>query len=242
MAVDKDHHADVRKESGEMDDEDQCRHQILEEWLPQLCRKTGNDFKPFLAPFAETADNKPQDLGPRRQGTNDDFEDPGSEVNEQPNYHHLEGNFTDTDSFSGDRLGRCDWRIEVVKHNKMATNISIRQYWHWLDTEEMFEHEVVRSKEKDSWGVYKEPIDFHLRLAELTEIIFAESNNKVIIGTKPVTGVAWRRELMAQFKRNTTKNRFLTKMEDLGIKPREVDSDFIESAWDKMQPEVLPSD
>ncbi|KAK3937984.1 hypothetical protein QBC46DRAFT_171470 [Diplogelasinospora grovesii] len=160
-------------------------------------------------------------------------------------YHHPENDYTDKDSFSGDSLNGHDWRIHQVKHSKMATNTSVTQYWHWLDNEEMFEHQVLKdvlSKTKVTWGVYKEPIDFHLRLAELTEIIFARCSDKVIIGTKQVTGVAWRGELMAQFKRDRTKRRFLTKMKGLGIKLLKADADFVDSAWNRMQPEVLPSD
>jgi hypothetical protein len=137
--------------------------------------------------------------------------------------------YTTSDSFSHDHVMQVDWRIYQIKHRESSTNIKITQYWHYIDKsdpgseETMFEHQVLKDvtpgrRVPVKWGVYKDPIDFHLRLRELTEITYAPESLNIIIGTKPVKGVSFRGDLLAQFKRERTKRRFLAFMESKGIR------------------------
>jgi len=139
--------------------------------------------------------------------------------------------YTTSDSFSRDHVMQVDWRIYQIKHRDHSTNIKITQYWHYIDNsdpgseESMFEHQVLEDvlpahgrRVNVKWGVYKDPIDFHLRLRELTEITYSPDSLNIIIGTKPIKGVIFRGDLLAQFKRDRTKRRFLAFMESKGIK------------------------
>jgi len=134
--------------------------------------------------------------------------------------------YTTSDSYSEDNVMQVDWRVYQVKTRDQSSGTSVTQYWHWVDKADggsqvnMFEHQVLRSvrSHKVSWGVYKEPIDFHLRLTELTTVTFATNYQKIIIGTKPIKGVTYRGDVLAHFKRERTKRRFLAFVKKKGVK------------------------
>ncbi|KAK0647170.1 hypothetical protein B0T16DRAFT_173151 [Cercophora newfieldiana] len=160
--------------------------------------------------------------------------------------------YTSRDSFSHDHVMQVDWRIYQIKHRESSTNVKITQYWHFIDSDDpgseemMLEHQVLEDvlfgkRKSVKWGVYKEPIDFHLRFRELLEITYAPESLNIIIATRPVEGVDFRGDLMAQFKRERTKRRFLKFMESKGISLAKTSRAYIDEAWDKMNPEVLPS-
>lgn len=130
--------------------------------------------------------------------------------------------YTSTDSLTKDPVVKKDWRVHQVKTMRLTSNPSTTQYWHWVDKchdcEPMFEHQVLKEMEPStSWGIFKEPIDFHLRLRELTHIVYSRESGKIIIGTRQVEGVEWRGSVLADFKRERTKRRFLTFMRKKGI-------------------------
>ena len=50
---------------------------------------------------------------------------------------------------------------------------------------------------KVAWGVYKEPLGFHLRLSELTQVSYAPETAKVMIGTREVDGIKYRGDILA---------------------------------------------
>ncbi|KAL1875746.1 hypothetical protein VTK73DRAFT_9867 [Phialemonium thermophilum] len=151
--------------------------------------------------------------------------------------------YTSTDSFSGDRVVRIDWRVYQIKTRRMTSNPAVTQYWHWLDEADndegespFFEHQVLGdvSKNKVSWGVYKEPNDFHLRLGELTEATYSPDSQKVIFSTRPMPGAAPRGDLLAHFKRENTKRRFLRFIRTKGVPLVRTNKEYIESAWDRL--------
>ncbi|KAK4215520.1 hypothetical protein QBC37DRAFT_281555 [Rhypophila decipiens] len=156
--------------------------------------------------------------------------------------------YTSSDSFSGDHVMQVDWRVHQVKHAKISTNTCVTQYWHFVDPDDggddgyLFEHQVLKDvlPTRVAWGVYKEPYDFHLRLAEITEATFARGSLHVIIGTKDIPNVVFRGDLMVAFKRDRTKRRFLTFLRSKGIKLVRTSEEYIEKAWKDMNPEVLP--
>ncbi|KAH8899013.1 hypothetical protein GQ53DRAFT_362807 [Thozetella sp. PMI_491] len=158
--------------------------------------------------------------------------------------------YTSTDSYSNDTVLPVDWRVHQVKVANMATNTQVTQYWHWLDqngsrqgTESnMFEHQVLKDvpPKKVSWGVYKEPFDFHLRLSELVQVEYSPESLRVVMATKPVEGVPHRGNVLAQFKRERTKRRFLRFMKGKGVKLIRVPQHMVDSAWASMDPPTLP--
>lgn len=122
--------------------------------------------------------------------------------------------YTSTDSYSGDKVMSIDWRIIQMKTGEHTTNSGHTQYWHWVSdkTDSHFEHQVLRTVHPPTWGVYKEPLDFHLRIKELDHIEYTREPGclKVIVQTRPVEGVEFRGPLQVHFKRLRTLNRFLT--------------------------------
>ncbi|KAK3681103.1 hypothetical protein B0T22DRAFT_388587 [Podospora appendiculata] len=157
--------------------------------------------------------------------------------------------YTSADSYSSDHVMPVDWRVYQVKTSLISTNTLVTQYWHWVDRaetgsseENMFEHQVLKDvlPNRVTWGVYKDPIDFHLRLAELTEITYAAESLKVVIGTKRVEGVEWRGDVLAHFKRERTKRRFLTFMRKKGVRLVRTNASYVDAAWENVQSDVLP--
>ena len=126
--------------------------------------------------------------------------------------------YTTTDSYSNDRVYEHDWRLYQVKHAREQTDPHVTQYWHWIEEEQAFEHQVLSDHSPNKWGIYKEPHDFHLRLAELSEITMATGSNRIIVGTRQLPRVQYRGELLVDFKRGRTKRRFLRFLGQKGVK------------------------
>lgn len=129
--------------------------------------------------------------------------------------------YTTHDSYSKDGVMKIDWRVYQIKTAKRTTNPGHTQYWHWVNTaqegtpnddkvEQLFEHQVLRTVSPPGWGVYKEPLDFHLRLKELKMVEYASGCNKVVVHTLPIPGVEYRGNVLAAFKRVRTVKRFLS--------------------------------
>jgi hypothetical protein len=127
--------------------------------------------------------------------------------------------YTTTDSFSHDRIQEEDWRLYQVKHAREQTDAHVTQYWHWIEEEQTFEHQVLSDESrKVKWGVYKEPHDFHLRFGELSEVAMAANSNKIVVSTRQYPGVQHRGDLLVDFKRDRTKRRFLRFISRKGIR------------------------
>lgn len=127
--------------------------------------------------------------------------------------------YTTTDSFSHDRIYEEDWRLCQVKHAREQTDAHVTQYWHWIEDEQTFEHQVLSDESrKAKWGVYKEPHDFHLRFGELSEVTMAASSKKIVVSTRQYPNVQHRGDLLVHFKRDRTKRRFLRFISRKGIK------------------------
>ncbi|KJR81902.1 uncharacterized protein SPSK_03027 [Sporothrix schenckii 1099-18] len=162
--------------------------------------------------------------------------------------------YTTTDSLTHDMVVKKDWRVYQVKTKDLATNPQTTQYWHWVDREQayksgpdgrrdfdpMFEHQVLKETEPTiGWGVFADPVDFHLRLRELTEVSFAPDSDIIVIGTREVKGIEGRGNVLAQFKRERTKRRFLAFLKKKGVPLRKTDRHEIETEWDGIQAEVM---
>lgn len=130
--------------------------------------------------------------------------------------------YTSTDSFSHDSIMAIDFRITQLKTRGNATNMNHTQYWHWVDTDKhdlYFEHQVLRTVNPPSWGVYKEPLNFNLHLKELDSVEYSPQKEclKIVVHTKPIANVAHRGDVMALFKRERTLRRFLHFLGEKGV-------------------------
>ncbi|KAK3400919.1 hypothetical protein B0T20DRAFT_495099 [Sordaria brevicollis] len=164
--------------------------------------------------------------------------------------------YTSDDSFSGDKIQEVDWRLLQVRHREMTTNTGITQYWHWLGAgedltgrgeENCFEHQVLKDVKgrRVTWGVYKEPIDFHLRLEEIEEVVYAPEASgclKILIITKKEPGHEdeSRGDVLAWFKRERTKRRFLSFLVKKGKRVVRSTAAYVEQAWNEMDSVILP--
>jgi hypothetical protein len=139
--------------------------------------------------------------------------------------------YTSTDSISDDKLHPNDWRLHQVRTRTFATNPRVTQYWHWVTENKdkknpkEIEHQVLEWVRPARWAVFKKPYNFHLMLDDVQEVVFARGNTKVIVmhrkgrdgkDTNP------RGDVMAQFKRERTKRRFLSFLREKGVKVVEV--------------------
>ncbi|KAL1895619.1 hypothetical protein Sste5346_005088 [Sporothrix stenoceras] len=162
--------------------------------------------------------------------------------------------YTTTDSLTRDTVVKKDWRVYQVKTKDLATNPQTTQYWHWVDRKQayrsgpggrrdfdpMFEHQVLKETEPTTgWGVFAEPVDFHLRLRELTEVAFSPESDIIVIGTREVKGIDRRGNVLAQFKRERTKRRFLAFLKKKGVPLKRTTREEIETEWNGIQAEVM---
>jgi hypothetical protein len=129
--------------------------------------------------------------------------------------------YTSSDSISEDKLTRDDWRLYRVKTRTFASNPGVTQYWHWVRkgkiADRIVEHQVLESVKPTNWAVFMEPYNFHLNPPDIDEVLFAKESTRVIVKHKPgKDGVDLhpRGDVMAQFKRERTKRRFLRFLKD----------------------------
>jgi hypothetical protein len=126
--------------------------------------------------------------------------------------------YTSSDSISGDQLHENEWRLLQVRTRAFATNPNVTQYWHQKN--KAIEHQVLGSVWPIKWSVLKKPYNFHLKLGDIEEVLFAQGTMRVIVKHKK--GKAGKDiraggDVMAQFKRERTKRRFLMVLRKEGI-------------------------
>ncbi len=123
--------------------------------------------------------------------------------------------FTSTDSFSAGRIMHLDFRVYQIKTRSLTTSTEVTQYWTWKSDQNMFEHQVLRDVfPKVTWGFYQQPIDFNLKLTDLVEIHWASESQKIVVIIKDKE----RGDILAHFKRERTKKRFLMFAKKKGVK------------------------
>lgn len=149
--------------------------------------------------------------------------------------------YTSTDSYSGDRVRKGDWRLYQIKTKDYTSNEHITQYWHWVDG--VFEHQVLRDVEPTtSWGLYEDPINFHVKLAEIDDICYAPKSLKIIIAFKSEPSQADGSDVLVHFKRDRTMRRFLHFCHKKGIRLVKTTNLFVDNAWESthIESEYLP--
>ncbi|KXJ88934.1 hypothetical protein Micbo1qcDRAFT_207069 [Microdochium bolleyi] len=147
--------------------------------------------------------------------------------------------YTSTDSFSSGRIMHLDWRIYQVRTRAMTTSTDVTQYWTWKNDANKFEHQVLRDVQpKVTWGIYQKPLNFNVTLDETVEIQYAKDCPKVVVITKSEK----RGNVLAHFKRDRTKKRFLSFAKKKGVRLVTSSRMAIDSMWDSMDSSTLPSD
>ncbi|KAI1496227.1 hypothetical protein F5X99DRAFT_83103 [Biscogniauxia marginata] len=147
--------------------------------------------------------------------------------------------YTSTDSFSAGRIMHLDWRVYQIKTRTLTTSTEVTQYWTWKQDKNLFEHQVLRDVYPNvTWGFYQKPINFDLTLQEVKEIQYAPDSQKihaVIMDEK-------RGNVLACFKRERTKKRFLHFAKKKGMKLVKTTGAQLEDTWNNMKSETMPDE
>ncbi|KAI1409510.1 hypothetical protein F5Y13DRAFT_91399 [Hypoxylon sp. FL1857] len=147
--------------------------------------------------------------------------------------------WTSTDSFSAGRIMHLDWRVYQIKTRDLTTSTEVTQYWTWKPEKNSFEHQVLRDVHpKVTWGFYQKPINFDLSIEEMKEIQYASDSQKISV----IVADENRGNVLAYFKRERTKKRFLTFTKKKGIKLVKSTREQLEDAWDTMESKTMPNE
>ncbi|KAH6839594.1 hypothetical protein B0I37DRAFT_358172 [Chaetomium sp. MPI-CAGE-AT-0009] len=223
------------------------RIKIITSQAEQPRRDTGespSSGKPKIilnSPFPSSATAEKKAAREEREEEEDDDEDADSSGLDYDGY-------TSSDSISDDRLHENDWRLHQVKTRSFATHPGVTQYWHWVTEKQgdkkVIEHQVLESVQPIKWSVFKKPYNFHLKLGDIQEVSFARHSTKVAVAHKKGRDgrdLGQRGTVMAQFKRDRTKRRFLTFLaRERGVRVGEVDVEEMDVMWNSLSPETLP--
>ncbi|KAI1803174.1 hypothetical protein F4811DRAFT_554167 [Daldinia bambusicola] len=147
--------------------------------------------------------------------------------------------WTSTDSFSAGRIMHMDWRVYQIKTHDLTTSTEVTQYWTWKPEKGLFEHQVLRDVHpKVTWGFYQKPINFDLAVGEINEIQYASDSQKVLVSVSDEK----RGCVLAYFKRERTKRRFLAFAKRKGIKLVKSTGAQLENSWDTMESRTMPTE
>jgi hypothetical protein len=140
--------------------------------------------------------------------------------------------YTTVDSFSQDPVLKIDFRLDQVRTRTATTNKRVTQYWHWITGAGEFQHQVLSNIKRNahgkviqvSWGVYKDH-DFHIRTPEVLHVAWAPGTLTIVIHKTEAkeaeeveeTEEAEEVDMLATFKRERTRTRFLAFLRRKGI-------------------------
>ncbi|KAI1486872.1 hypothetical protein F5X96DRAFT_681654 [Biscogniauxia mediterranea] len=145
--------------------------------------------------------------------------------------------YTSTDSFSAGRIMHLDWRVYQIKTRTLTTSTEVTQYWTWKQDKNLFEHQVLRDVYPNvTWGFYQKPINFDLTVQEVKEIQYALDSQKI----HAVIDDEKRGNVLACFKRERTKKRFLQFAKKKGIKLVKTSHAHLEDVWNNMKSDAMP--
>ncbi|KAH9898961.1 hypothetical protein F4778DRAFT_180142 [Xylariomycetidae sp. FL2044] len=145
--------------------------------------------------------------------------------------------WTSTDSFSAGRIMHLDWRIYQIKTRTLTTSTEVTQYWTWKPEKNLFEHQVLRDVHpKVTWGFYQKPINFDLTLNEVKELQYSSDGPRI----RAIVADENRGDVLASFKRERTRKRFLGFARKKGIKLVKRTSAELEDIWNSMVSETMP--
>ncbi|KAI1773649.1 hypothetical protein F4818DRAFT_421261 [Hypoxylon cercidicola] len=159
---------------------------------------------------------------------------------EEPEEDDLDySGWTSTDSFSAGRIMHLDWRVYQIKTRDLTTSTEVTQYWTWKQEKNLFEHQVLRDVHpKVTWGFYQKPINFDLALEEIKEIRYAPDSQKIVVSVNDEN----RGDVLAYFKRERTKKRFLAFTKRKGIKLVKNTGALLDNLWETTESKQMPNE
>lgn len=120
---------------------------------------------------------------------------------------------SETDSYSGAKIGEHEWRIYQVKTRVNTTSEEVTQYWAWFPKQQRFEHQVIKETDPVEWGVFKEPLNFNMRSRDIIDITWnvdsLRAHLRMTDSKRSTHDNKPRGDIMVAFKRSTTMMRFL---------------------------------
>ncbi|KAK8912308.1 hypothetical protein VCV18_011529 [Metarhizium anisopliae] len=160
---------------------------------------------------------------------------------------HSDG-FSDTDSYTGAPVTENDWRILQVRTRFFTSAKSVTQYWSWVEEEKCFEHQVLKETRPVQWGVLRKPIDFDVRLKEISEVRYSAEALRVYLvmgkenATMSTQDKAPRGDVAVVFKNEKTVQRFVRFCHKRSLSVTKQKPDVMVNAWRDMKSEVALSD
>ncbi|PHH59106.1 hypothetical protein CDD81_3801 [Ophiocordyceps australis] len=154
--------------------------------------------------------------------------------------------FSDIDSCSGAAVAWEDWRLYQVKTRLFTSSTSVTQYWNWKERERILEHQVLKETDPVSWGLYRDPIDFCVRLDDVDEVRWNVDALQVHLTMSPLEKKASkldgrpRGDVLVAFKRERTIRRLLEFFRSKKIKLVEVSPEEMDENWGRIKSEKLP--
>ncbi|KAH6874533.1 hypothetical protein B0T10DRAFT_586035 [Thelonectria olida] len=158
---------------------------------------------------------------------------------------HVE-DYSDTESWSGVDISPRDYRLYRVKTRLFTSSTQVTQYWCWQEEDQCFEHQVLKDINPVSWGLHEEPIDFHLNLNEISEVVWNIEALRIHVVMRIEGSVLSKKDglprgnVMASFKRERTMRRFLHFCREKGVKILKESAAELDRRWESMQSEQLP--
>ncbi|KAH8679160.1 hypothetical protein BGZ61DRAFT_359899 [Ilyonectria robusta] len=184
-------------------------------------------------PFGSHLQKRPKLLSPAPMPIHDEFQVAGH---------------SDADSWSGVPVGRKDYRLYQVKTRLYTSSTHVTQYWSWMDEDQSFEHQVLKGLNPVSWGVHKDPIDFHVNLEEISQVVWNIEALRIHIFMRPEGSVLAKKDgqlrgdIMAAFKRERTMRRFLNFCREKGVQMLKASTEELDHRWLNMHSEQLPDE
>ncbi|KAF7547670.1 hypothetical protein G7Z17_g7569 [Cylindrodendrum hubeiense] len=183
-------------------------------------------------PFNSHLQKRPKLLSPAPGPIHDEFQVAGH---------------SDADSWSGVPIGRRDYRLYQVKTRLYTSSTHVTQYWSWMEDDQSFEHQVLKGLNPVSWGVHKDPIDFHVNLEEIAQVVWNIEALRIHIFMREGSVLAkkdgqLRGDIMAAFKRERTMRRFLNFCRDKGVKMLKAPTEELDRRWLNTHSEQLPDE
>ncbi|ETS75737.1 hypothetical protein PFICI_12681 [Pestalotiopsis fici W106-1] len=147
--------------------------------------------------------------------------------------------WSSTDSFSAGTISHLDWRIHQIKTPQHLTNPEVTQYWTFKKDSRIFEHQILHDISSGVvWGKYDERVNFDLKLDDIVEIQYASDSPRIAVLLRGPE----RSHVLAQFKRERTKRRFLAFSRKQGVSLAKTTATHLDDTWASMKSEEFVAD
>ncbi|KAK9423854.1 hypothetical protein SUNI508_03870 [Seiridium unicorne] len=147
--------------------------------------------------------------------------------------------WSSTDSFSAGTISHLDWRISQIKTPQLTTSSEVTQYWTYNKNDRGFTHQVLRDVHpRVIWGPYQKHLNFDLKLNDIVDVQYASDSPSIAIQLRDPD----RASVLAQFKRERTKRRFLSFLRKQGVNVARTTSAQLDDAWNSMKSEEVAED